>query len=60
VHDPPLVFNLADDPGERFNIAGSHPSVVADLTAIADRHRRSVIIGKPLFDALLPPAAPAR
>ncbi|MEM7699556.1 MAG: sulfatase-like hydrolase/transferase [Verrucomicrobiota bacterium] len=32
-HDPPLLYNLADDPGENHNIAGQHPEVVARLRA---------------------------
>jgi arylsulfatase A len=49
-HDPPLLFNLAEDPGERFNIAAQHPDVVADLVGEADRHRKTVTATKPLFD----------
>ncbi len=30
-HDPPLLFDLADDRGEHNNIAGSHPEVVERL-----------------------------
>ena len=56
VHDPPWLFNLADDPGERTDIAAANPTIVADLVAEADRHRRTVKATAPLFDALLPPA----
>jgi uncharacterized sulfatase len=59
VHDPPLLFNLADDPAERHNIASDHQPIVADLIAEADRHRRTVAPTKPLFDELLtPPKTP--
>lgn len=54
VHDPPLLFNVNDDPGERRNIAAQHPDVLADLQREADAHKRGVVAGKPLFDALLP------
>ena len=53
-HTPPLLFNLAEDPGEQRDIAVAHPDVVADLLRVADAHRRSVVLGKPLFDELLP------
>jgi len=53
-HDPPLLFNLAEDPGERYDIAAQHPDVVADLVKEADAHRKTVAATKPLFDDLLP------
>jgi arylsulfatase A len=53
-HDPPLLFNLAEDPGERHDVAAKHPDVVADLIHEADAHRRSMVAGRPLFDDLLP------
>jgi arylsulfatase A len=49
-HNPPLLFNLAEDPGERYDIAARHPDVVADLVKEADAHRRTVAATKPLFD----------
>jgi arylsulfatase A-like enzyme len=55
VHNPPLLFNLADDPGEQRDIASRHPEVVADLLREVEGHRRNLVIGPPLFDALLPP-----
>ncbi len=32
----PMLFNLADDPGEQVNVAASHPEVVEELTAMLD------------------------
>jgi hypothetical protein len=55
VHTPPLLFDLAEDPGERFNVAEAHPDIVVDLTSEADVHRRTVAPTKPLFDELLAP-----
>ena len=53
-HTPPLLFNLADDPGEHTDIAALHPEVVADLVREAESHRRGVVPGRPLFDDVLP------
>jgi uncharacterized sulfatase len=54
VHEPPLLFDLAEDPGERYDVAAAHPDVVADLLEEAAAHRRTVASAKPLFDELLP------
>jgi arylsulfatase A len=53
-HNPPLLFNLAEDPGERHDVAAKHPDVVADLIREAEAHRRKLVAGRPLFDELLP------
>lgn len=52
-HSPPLLFNLADDPGERHDVAAMHPDIVADLVKEVEAHRRSMVAGRPLFDELL-------
>ncbi len=49
-HDPPLLFHLGEDPGERFDIAAQHPEVVEDLLREAEAHRRRLEPGPPLFD----------
>jgi arylsulfatase A-like enzyme len=52
-HAPPLLFDLAADPGERENVAAAHPDVTADLQREAAAHRRRAVPGPPLFDGLL-------
>lgn len=52
-HDPPLLFNLLEDPGERHDIAAAHPDVVADLVREAAAHRRTLTPTRPLFDELI-------
>jgi arylsulfatase A len=52
-HNPPLLFNLGEDPGEHTDVASSHPDVVADLAREAEAHKRGVVPTPPLFDELL-------
>jgi arylsulfatase A-like enzyme len=52
-HNPPLLFNLAEDPGERHDIAAVHPDVLADLAWEVTTHRKTVMPTRPLFDELL-------
>lgn len=42
-HDPPLLFNLAHDPSERFDIATHQPGVLADLARAVATHRASLV-----------------
>jgi uncharacterized sulfatase len=51
-HPSPLLFDLTEDPGERFDIAADHPDIVMRLVAVADAHRRTVEPVAPLFDLL--------
>jgi arylsulfatase A-like enzyme len=37
-HDPPLLFDLGQDPAEQFNIAKAHPEVLADLAKEVEAH----------------------
>jgi arylsulfatase A-like enzyme len=53
-HARPLLFDLAADPGERFEIGEAHADVVADLVREADAHRHTVTPTRALFDELLP------
>lgn len=41
-HDPPQLYHLGRDPGERFDVAAENPDVVAHIAAAVERHRASV------------------
>lgn len=41
-HDPPLLFNVNVDPGERYNIAEAHPEIIAEIRKILQAHRAGV------------------
>jgi arylsulfatase A-like enzyme len=47
VHSPPLLFNVAVDPSERFNMAGRRHDVVQRLMSLIESHRASVTPGEP-------------
>lgn len=49
LHTPPLLFNLARDPGESFNVAAEHPQVIAEINAAITTHRAKLVIGPPQF-----------
>jgi arylsulfatase A-like enzyme len=42
-HDPPLLYNVNEDPGERFDMAARHPEVIARLKALAAEHMKTVV-----------------
>ena len=48
-HDPPLLFNVAEDPSERFDVASEHPDVVVELKKIYETHRANMVPGKPQY-----------
>jgi arylsulfatase A-like enzyme len=41
-HDPPLLYDLDQDPGERWDVSAKHPDVVAALAKIAADHAKTV------------------
>jgi arylsulfatase A len=45
-HDPPLLFDLPSDPGERFDVAAEHPEVVADIQREVEKFRATLVPGK--------------
>ena len=55
VHDSPRLYDLRQDPAERFDIASTHPQRVEEMLAAIERHRASMTIKAPIFDARLAP-----
>jgi arylsulfatase A-like enzyme len=41
-HQPPLLYNLDQDPAEKFDVTKEHPAVVAEIERIAAAHRKGV------------------
>jgi arylsulfatase A-like enzyme len=42
-HDPPLLFNVATDPSERFDIAVEYPDVIAEIQRVVEAHRAKLV-----------------
>jgi arylsulfatase A-like enzyme len=45
--NPPLLFNVEQDPGEQHSMSGSRQEIVKELTALAEAHRKAVKPGNP-------------
>jgi arylsulfatase A-like enzyme len=41
-HDPPLLYNLDHDPGEKYEIGTRHPEVIAAIRQVAAEHARTL------------------
>lgn len=53
-HDSPLLFNLDEDPSERYNLADQQPEIVADLLKEAEVHQASFQPAPSQLEALIP------
>ena len=42
-HDPPALYNVEEDPAERFDVAADYPELIADLVSIADEHQAALM-----------------
>jgi len=62
-HNPPLLFNLDQDPSERFNVADKHADVLQEIARITEQHRASMVPGTPQLEGFIPgmePKAPKK
>ena len=59
-HNPPLLFQLGADPGERFNVADQHPDVIADINREVQRHLATVKPAKNQLDETVAKTAAAK
>jgi arylsulfatase A-like enzyme len=44
-HNPPLLYNVENDPGEQFDVAAEHPEVIASIQAALAVHNRDLVRG---------------
>lgn len=43
MHDPPALYHLDRDPGERFNVAEDEPEVLLEIQAMVDAHKEELV-----------------
>jgi arylsulfatase A len=48
-HDPPLLFNVDQDPAERFNIAEKYPEIVSLIKERTEQHKNKMVKGPDLL-----------
>lgn len=49
LHNPPLLYNLDEDPAERFNIAQLHPEILREIKVAVDEHQKNMSMPKDLL-----------
>lgn len=54
-HDPPLLFQVAHDPGERFNVAAEHPEILAQMAEAVAKHRAALVPAPSQLIEVTPP-----
>ena len=42
-HDPPLLFNLEQDPSEKYDVAADNPDIIADIRRVVEQHRAALV-----------------
>jgi len=46
VLETPLLFDLREDPGEKYDIADEHPEIISEIMEMVKRHQQNLIKGK--------------
>lgn len=41
-HETPELYNLDQDPSEKFNVAAQHPEVIAEIRRLAETHKNGI------------------
>jgi arylsulfatase A-like enzyme len=54
----PQLYNLDQDPSEKFDLAAKHPEVIAELRKLADDHQKTVVAVKNQIATRAPAKAP--
>lgn len=50
VSENPLLYNLGEDPSEKFNLAAEHPDIILNLIKVAENHKNNMKIKPSVCD----------
>ncbi|MEZ6070996.1 MAG: sulfatase [Pirellulales bacterium] len=53
-HDPPLLYQLEHDPGERYDVAENFPEVIDAIASLVREHRQGLAVAPSQLSAKLP------
>jgi arylsulfatase A-like enzyme len=45
-HDPPLLYNLEQDPSEKYDVSKQYPGVIADIQVEVKEHLQALVPGE--------------
>ncbi|WP_273569062.1 hypothetical protein [Maribacter halichondriae] len=48
-HDPPLLYNLSHDPGEKFDVANDHTEIIDKIKLLVEEHESKLVKGKDML-----------
>lgn len=51
MHNPPLVFHLPSDPGEKFDVGAKNAKIIADAAQAVERHRSKLKVAPTQLEA---------
>jgi arylsulfatase A len=60
VPDRPLLFDLATDPSERFDVGADHPEVIAGIQREIEAHRATVTPVESQLESVVAPSEAAK
>ena len=43
VHDIPLLFDLSEDPAEKYDVADKHPDVLTEINEMIEKHKQNLV-----------------
>lgn len=54
IHSTPLLYDIENDPSEKYDLAKRHPDVVKELTELFEKQKASIIPPPSEIEKILP------